>query len=77
MDHDGKKMRARNTQADSSARNGEAGKTAPGTRALKDLWNIPAKKKIEAAPTGVTTDIYATRTHSSAIPPRSRTRHKS
>ena len=57
---------------------GEAGKTAPGARALKSLWNITSAKKEEVAPAEVSSDIYSLRNRSSAIPPRPRThRHRS
>ncbi len=37
-----------------------ADETAPGVRAMKDLWQIQAKKPVERVQGEVVTDIYAT-----------------
>jgi hypothetical protein len=46
-----------------------ANKTAPGLKAIKDLWDIAPKKRVERVEGEVVTDIYAT-PRPNGVPPR-------
>lgn len=61
----GKKV-PRDTKADG------ADQTAPGVRALKELWNIRTDKAVVTVSADVPTDIYSVAPRSSSIPRRHR-----
>ena len=46
--------------------------TAPGVRALKQLWNIPSKPPKQKPPDDVVSDIYRVPARKNGVPPRSR-----
>lgn len=53
-----------------------ADETAPGVRAMKELWQIQAKKPVERVQGEIVTDIYVT-PRPNGIPPRRRVRDPS